>query len=265
MIYIYPYKMASLSATSLRDNFRRNNEVSIKVKHTSRINLRDNLIINWGNSVIPDWYREENPPPFLNNPRAVALASNKLSTLQILEQRNLPRIPYKITPEEAEDYLQNGHIVFARTRLNAHSGGGIVVMKRPEDMVPAPLYTIYIKKRNEFRVHVINNSVILTQEKRAEIDFNRDEDGALIRSHRNGWVFCTENLPTDIDYALLHQIAIDSISALSLDFGAVDIIYNKHHNKFYILEVNTAVGLEGRTLEAYTNVFLQFKRNLLRR
>jgi D-alanine-D-alanine ligase-like ATP-grasp enzyme len=36
-----------------------------------------------------------------------------------------------------------------------------------------------------------------------------------------------------------------------LDFGAVDVIYNRAQDKAYVLEVNTAPGLEGSTLDNY--------------
>ena len=49
------------------------------------------------------------------------------------------------------------------------------------------------------------------------------------------------------------SLAIDSVAALRLDFGAVDIIWNKRHDRYYTLEVNTAPGLEGTTLERYSN------------
>ena len=42
-------------------------------------------------------------------------------------------------------------------------------------------------------------------------------------------------------------MGIDAVSALGLDFGAVDIIEDAD-GKLYVLEVNTAPGLEGQTL-----------------
>jgi len=50
-------------------------------------------------------------------------------------------------------------------------------------------------------------------------------------------------------------VALAAVSALGLDFGAVDIIYNEHENQYYVLEVNTAPGLEGTTVEKYAEAF----------
>ena len=48
-----------------------------------------------------------------------------------------------------------------------------------------------------------------------------------------------------------------AIKALGLDFGAVDIIYNEAEDQHYVLEVNTAPGLEGTTLQKYTEAILE--------
>ncbi len=47
--------------------------------------------------------------------------------------------------------------------------------------------------------------------------------------------------------------AIEAIRALGLAFGAVDVIWNEKQQKAYVLEVNTAPGLCGQTLEDYAN------------
>ena len=88
------------------------------------------------------------------------------------------------------------------------------------------LYVKYIKKKAEYRIHVFNGKIIDIQQKRKrheaiEINFQ-------IRSHNNGWV-------------------------LGLDFGAVDIIWNEKQQQGYVLEVNTAPGLEGETIINYAN------------
>lgn len=140
-----------------------------------------------------------------------------------------------------------------RRKLNGHSGAGIVVAARVEDIVDAPLYTQYVKKAKEFRVHVAFGQVIDVQAKRKRIDFSGEVNFA-VRNHDNGWVYCRENIEEPAD---LRDQALRSISALGLDFGAVDIIYNQHYNKCYVLEVNTAPGLEGTSVTKYTEAFVQ--------
>jgi D-alanine-D-alanine ligase-like ATP-grasp enzyme len=49
-----------------------------------------------------------------------------------------------------------------------------------------------------------------------------------------------------------------AIKSLGLDFGAIDMIYNERRNQYYVLEVNTACGLTGTTLDKYVEVFKEF-------
>jgi D-alanine-D-alanine ligase-like ATP-grasp enzyme len=49
-------------------------------------------------------------------------------------------------------------------------------------------------------------------------------------------------------------MACDAIINLGLDFGAVDIIYNEKNNRWVVLEVNTAPGLSGETLNRYVEM-----------
>ena len=51
--------------------------------------------------------------------------------------------------------------------------------------------------------------------------------------------------------------AIKAVEALDLDFGAVDIIETRQ-GEIFVLEVNTAPGLEGKTVESYGNAILNF-------
>ena len=113
---------------------------------------------------------------------------------------------------------------------------------------PAPLFVQYIKKAKEYRVHVINGRVVDVQEKRKRRSVENDLVDYRVRNSGNGWVYCRD----DVDYGVeLVDLAVDSVRCLGLDFGAVDVIYNSHYDKYYVLEVNTACGLENTTLDNY--------------
>jgi D-alanine-D-alanine ligase-like ATP-grasp enzyme len=43
------------------------------------------------------------------------------------------------------------------------------------------------------------------------------------------------------------------VSAINLSFGAADIIYSRKKNAAFVLEVNTAPGIEGLTVLDYAN------------
>ena len=69
-----------------------------------------------------------------------------------------------------------------------------------------------------------------------------------VRNHSNGWIYAREGVVIP-DEAITHSI--DSINALGLDFGAVDVIVGRDTGAINILEINTAPGLEGTTLTKY--------------
>ena len=131
-------------------------------------------------------------------------------------------------------------------KRQAHSGQGIVVAKQHEDLVDAPLYTKYIRKKKEFRVHVFNSKILDIQEKRRSSAV--DDHHPYIRNHSNGYVFCRGDIEEPYD---LRGVAVSAVNALGLDFGAVDVVWSEGLDKCFALEVNTACGLEGSTVHKY--------------
>lgn len=74
----------------------------------------------------------------------------------------------------------------------------------------------------------------------------------IVRSNKRGWKFSSVRLNTLNND--LKAAAVRAVKAIGLDFGAVDCcIDNAGH--VWIIEVNSAPGLEGTTLEKYTEAF----------
>ena len=67
-------------------------------------------------------------------------------------------------------------------------------------------------------------------------------------------MFCRDDVVRNDTMDLL---AISAVDSLGLDFGAVDIIWNESEDQYYVLEVNTAPGVEGTTLQKYTEAILK--------
>lgn len=213
--------------------------------------------INWGMSSYPLWGRNISP---LNKPYKVAKAVNKLHTFQALQGKcNIPE--WTTDREQALKWYFANIPFLLRTTLTGFGGAGIIFHdKQAEDyekfsgdIKEAPLYVQYKKKKKEFRVHVFKGEVIDITQKKKRKDFD-GEVNTKIRNYANGWVYCREEIEEPQD---LREQATLAIGVLGLDFGAVDCIWNEKENKTYILEANTAPGLEGTTIEAYKNAILK--------
>lgn len=143
-------------------------------------------------------------------------------------------------------------LVVVRSLTSASEGRGITIVPKEELTQHAPLYTEYIPKKKEFRVHVYNNKVIDVQEKRRKRGLENQE--FKVRNTANGYVFCRDNV--ERNPAML-DVALAAVRALGRTKGAVDVIYNEKQDKYYALEVNSRPGLQGTTLKIYTDAILE--------
>ena len=93
--------------------------------------------------------------------------------------------------------------------------------------------------------------VVDTQKKARRYDVADEDVDWQIRNYTNGFIYMRENFtwPKDVE-----KQALAAVKTLQLEWGAVDVIWNDHAQKAYVLEVNTAPGLEGQTLKIYANV-----------
>jgi glutathione synthase/RimK-type ligase-like ATP-grasp enzyme len=143
----------------------------------------------------------------------------------------------------------------ARTVLNGHSGSGIVYKDRQHlgDLPEAPLYVEYIPKDSEYRVHVFNGEVIDVQRKIRDPD--RTPTDWKVRSHQNGFIYTRNDIEgRSYKDTVPEDILVQAKRALvcsGLVFGAIDCIWSVKREKAYILEVNSAPGLEGESVNVY--------------
>jgi len=237
-IKIYPYKQGSRSARALADALGGR---VLRLQGSAYRRRPQDTIINWGSSATNDFTTG------LNTWQAVSRAGNKLRSFQSMQEAGV-QIPQFWT--QMEDIPDDAFPIVCRTILNGHSGRGIVIANNRGELVPAPLYVKYMKKRDEYRIHVGRNGIIAIQRK--AIPNGTVPVDTRIRNHHNGYIFVRGdvNPPEQV----LTQASL-AINALGLDFGAVDIIWNNHHQLATVLEVNTAPGLEGQTITDYANYF----------
>ena len=242
---VLPYKVGSRSARIIAE--------ALGVKRLklqgSRFN-KDWAVINWGSSA-----EHERAQAYINHPSSVAIAACKLKSLQALSEDGVRVPPFTTDPNVACDWVNAGHTVVARTMLRANSGRGIVIVEEPKDFVVAPLYTKYVKKVDEYRIHIFDGKIIDCQRKMRDTDVPDEQVNWQIRNHGNGFVFGRGgvNPPDDVLYQ-----ALRAVNAVGLDFGAVDVGFNAARSEATVYEINTAPALEGTTLEKYTEAFQEY-------
>ncbi len=246
-IRIDPYKAASKGAKALS---QRTGILRATTKQVQKHRTFD-TVLNWGNSE-----RRFHDARYINDPEAVTLASNKLRSARRFGEAYITQPPYTTDGRIAGEWHESGRGVCCRTLLRASGGRGLTYVRgrRRNDrcsngrLVEAPLYTQYIKKADEYRIHVFDGNVIDVQQKRKRQEVPNEEVNYQIRNACNGWVFCRDDV--DCPESLM-GLAIRAVSVCGLDFGAVDIGYNRDKETGYVFEVNTAPGVEGTTLDKY--------------
>lgn len=244
---ILPYKTGSNSAKALAEalGIRRTSLLRNSPSKTPR------TLVNWGNSggelgsgVLSNLERILNPPD------KVAVAINKLSCLGCLSEASVSIPEFTPSMAEASGWVEKGKEVVVRKLLRGSGGRGIEFCHQPHMLPPAPLYTLYVKKKDEYRVHVAGGTVFDVQKKAKRQGEEPSATGWKLRNLENGFIYKRSDVSPPL--CVLEE-AIKAVQALELDFGAVDVIYNAHYDRAYVLEVNTACGLEGSTVQLYAD------------
>lgn len=212
-------------------------------------------VINWGASRLPE---NLNGARIINNPHRIAALSNKRSFFQIMDDTDVSIPDWTVDSQVAYGWLHEGHDVVLRYQLNGHSAAGVEIAKAADgrqnflDKRPAPLYTKYVKKKYEYRIHFAFGRIIDIQRKIK--DPNRDVRDWMVRNHANGFIFVRNGVEDALQRSVREQAEL-FIQESGLDFGAIDIIYNSQERQAYVLEVNTAPGLVGETVNSYATAF----------
>ena len=204
---------------------------------------RGDTIINWGDANLrPTQAR------VINNPRAVRNAVRKDVALSIFKDAGIPCPDFTTDRSVANEWIESGSTVVGRSITRGYGGRGISLYDSGTAPLPRlPLYTKYVKKRDEYRVFVVDGECVRVTQKRRRRGV--DADGQ-VRNASNGWVYCQDavDAPSSVVDA-----GTGAVLVLGLDFGAADVGYNAHYDAACVYEVNTAFGLEGTTLKVVAN------------
>jgi glutathione synthase/RimK-type ligase-like ATP-grasp enzyme len=251
--FVYPYKQGSKSAIALAQGIQGK---VIKLEGSKFIPRAGKVVVNWGSQALPQDYLDSGVK-VLNPPNLVVRASNKKTFFSLVKETAeelRPSIPeFTFSKEEVKRWFEEEKtkLAFARLVLNGHSGEGIRKIEATEqlaDYEEGTLFVKYIPKKREFRVHVSKKGVFCVQEKLKRRELPNEEVDFQIRNASNGFVFA--RLDIEVPEVCLQE-AVKALAVTGLDFAAMDVIYNERKEAAYVLEANTAPGLEGSTIENY--------------
>lgn len=259
---VLPYKQGSKGAKALATAL---GGKVLRVPYTQQSLFKpteNDVVINWGNTEAWPWESDER---HFNIYWRVKEATNKLKFFRYMRQMGIDNLMPRFW-ETSDDIPDAAFPIVCRTVLAGHSGDGIVISNTRGDLVHAPLYVEYIKKQQEYRIHVGMKwgepiphgngaqervpHIIAVQRKARRND--HPSPNWKIRNLAGGFVYVRQgvNPPPSVLSA-----AGEALRASGLDFGAVDVLWNQEKAKAYVLEINTAPGIEGQTIEDYANFF----------
>jgi len=160
--------------------------------------------------------------------------------------------------------------VVCRTKLDGHSGDGIVIARNPDQVVDAPLYSRYFRKVREFRVFMAATRYYVGDDHDPEMYVKalylaskrntgdvQERDDLLIRSKLKGWVYQREDVDKVNDTTELGSVCASFMSEF-MDYTddwehawlmALDIA-QAEDGTCKVLEANLAPGLNEHTAKA---------------
>lgn len=279
-INLIPYNKYSASAAEIRAALPRGS--SILTERSPRLTkvlageqpTHDHVFVKWGSSTIDDRLssmQNTGKTLFLNCSDNTPY-TNKKEFFRRFRNGNLamymPKVIY--SADEAYGYLQanisavddvNRIYLVERTRLNDTNGNGIRFITRNSEIGRASLWTSYIRKNKEYRVHIGKGRVIAIQEKYLPLGIASNDQHTrqfqfALRNFNNGWRYnlldySSPTIPGSLKQAVTLFLEHEQHT---LDFCALDIVTTSR-NSSYILEANTAPGLSGPMVGNYIQYF----------
>lgn len=259
MINLHPYLGTSGSVQAIANRAK---ERGIPLLIRTKRPPKNGITVNWGirkNALVA-------PDVGLNPLFITSEMTDKRRFFERVGRDSRIVPPWTRDAGEAEQW---GFPVVARFKTAASGGDGIVLWDQEAPGVPefpagAPLYTRYIKKSHEYRCHVFKRIDGVFECRRLQRKAaRRGPNGELevtnwkIRNLENGFVYVMNDghVPSPVVEAAVLQIMTDHFQ--DMDFCALDVIYNQHEDRAYVLEGNTAPGLDGSNVDMYLDYFLE--------
>ena len=193
--------------------------------------------INWG---VKNLLVTEGTPEILNV--NIANATSKVACFGVLKSAGILVPRWDISYEALRERLQGAKITILARKDELSKGRGIrKVDETSPDIPSADFYVERLSCLREARIHVWRDRIICEQ-----VKYLPEGCESFIHNFENGATYSSnsklEKFFTAEQAELARLNSIEAIKALSLAFGAVDVMLTKK-GKVYILEVNTAPGI----------------------
>jgi len=251
--------MCNNPADDTPSNFNRAGALVLKADEVEELEwpYRTKPIVCWGTPSLQDlgisWYG-----PKYNDVKK----KNKFKQINLMLSAGVPVIPAAKSAMEAKSFGLSDKVI---KRTLAHSEGRnveIITENFSDEEDDEHYYRPLLNFKNEYRVHIIKDKVVAIAHKHKEVNNTINETANIIRSYDNGWRFAM----LDEDFLSRWRIkdkvisaSKKAIAAVGYDFGAVDIgvvgLSTDPNVKVYVIEVNSAPGLEAEHIELYAKEF----------
>lgn len=251
------------------------------------------IVICWGTKVKTNVILPTNKL-ILNDPNRIRVNRNKYNTLQLLNDANVNIGKFCAAGEIKNKLADGSLKFPMVARTTYHQGGkGLWLILNNAGVTKAIKYGAsyfqdFMDVTDEYRLHIIDGTLLYVQKKverniedinAAYVRINKEKiqyiaqknnvtideptiDYVLsktctdkwpninVRSNGKGWKF---SQISKVPEALL-SIAVEALTTIGLDFGAVDCC-TLHDGSVAIIEVNTGPGLEGTPFKTYIKKF----------
>lgn len=192
--------------------------------------------------------------PELNSIDFIRLCSNKKALSDLLVENGIRTVQFF----NKEEYSESMGTVLVRDNLYSFGGRGITVARNEEEVSKAigNWVTPFLRFTVEYRVHIFNGKIIRIQKKVNGSE--QQEEEYPIRNHSRGYFFSvrtTKNIGMDNFSAL--QAFVDKVVELFPEKHFCGLDIGKTKQNHYVIENNSAIGLEESTLYLYASKFCE--------
>ena len=180
---------------------------------------------------------------------------DKLTQYKWFEEQGIPALEFTTSMAQAMRWNETD-IVFGRELLNGSCGKGIHILLPTEHYLwtALPVYTLYKRKKREFRVHIFKDQVVCVVEKKRKVGWDGQQD-TKIRNLANGYVFCQDVLNEPEG---LRPLALRAACISPSDFRGVDIGFNEKKQELFVIEVNGQPGIQGSNIAKYLEKIVNY-------